>query len=326
MFNTVKDQSVEEICFDSTHVKNVVAELKSNFDSYFHLFIETSAGIIPSYESFFKLSQKFGTTPITANRNFSESFKNIFAKSIDAFEKDREKYIRIFDADILEEYEDDPATFKSVVLRNECPIIHGTLMAKNAKELDNYRRCFKLSNPNLLLEVVKNLYNFGKEYSEKSYLKTNYESLENYTELEMHFMDTDNCTYYGVIGGGIKTLMLYKVYPSLFSSRSKNAIWALYYLTSKKNFGCKMDSEFLIIDIKHSVTKQNYFYPYELFHYYAYEIFKMLNNKAKDMDVFINPEYRYVIVDTFFEFITKLHESEISELSKLFKEDEFNYA
>ena len=39
----------------------------------------------------------------------TESLKNIFTKSIEAYEKDREKYIKLLEPSNLEEYQYDPA-------------------------------------------------------------------------------------------------------------------------------------------------------------------------------------------------------------------------
>lgn len=316
MYTSIKNQSIEDICYEHNHIDKVLAEIKLNFELYFNSFIETKAGTVPSSSDLKKLQEKFNTHSTIKAINFSDYYKSIFSKEIENFEKDRYKYEKIFDEELLDEYKEDPGTFKSQILKNECPIIHGTLMAKNAKELDGYRRDFKRANPNLLLQIIENICKFSKEYSKNIYDCKKYENYYNYEDFKMNYLDTEDCSYYGVIGGGIKTLMLYKVYPEIFSSRSKNAIWALYYLTHKKNFDCKYDSEFLIIDTEKSITKQNYFYPYELFHYYAYEIYKLLQNKAKSLDVYINSEYRYVIVDSFLNFVTKQHEAEISELSR----------
>ena len=67
-----------------------------------------------------------------------------------------------------------------------------------------------------------------------------------------------------------------------------------------------------MIDVSNSVTQQNYFYPYQLFAFYAFEIYKMLRDKATQLDVSIDTAYRYVIVDAFLEFIAMEHDSEIS--------------
>ena len=190
-----------------------------------------------------------------------------------------------------------------------------------------YRYEFSIAAPDNLLSVVSNLSRFAKEYMEEFYNEENYdEPIYYYDDLELGDIDTEDYTAYGVIGGGIKSHMLYKVQPSAFPNRSRNALWALWYLSGKKTFGCEMDSEFLMIDVDKSITQQNYFYPYELFSYYAFHIYALLKEKAEELGVYIDPGYRYVAVDRFLDFIAKEHDDEISFLKSQIKDGGFGYA
>ena len=322
------EDSVESVCYEWNHVQKVVEEIRRNFDKYFQGFIETLAGERVTDQDISVLKKNWGISEESkvSAKNLTVNYREIIQSAIESCEKDREDYEKIFDAELLEEYqEDDAETFKSKVLHNECPIIRKTLANKRAKELDKYRAAFRTSDPDWLLEVVYNLCGFGDEYQNK-YDPTTYETAMNFENLGMDPLDTDEYTVYGVIGGGIKTHMLYKVHPALFSNRSRNAVWALWYLTDKKTFGCNMDSEFLMIDVHKSIVQQNYFYPYKLFHYYAFELYKMLKNKASEMDVFIDPDYRYVIVDAFLEYVADMHDEEITLLKQQIKDGGMGFA
>ncbi len=182
---------------------------------------------------------------------------------------------------------------------------------------------FNRADASELLRVVTNLCELGEDYSTEVY-KENSEI--NYEDLNMALMDTDDYTVYGVIGGGIKSHMLYKVHPDSFSNRSRSALWALWYLTDKLSFGCTMDSEFLMIDTKKNTTQQNYFYPYELFSYYAYGIYQLLRQKAEELDAYTDEEYRYVIVDTFLSFIADENEEAINFMISQIREEDYYYA
>lgn len=69
-----------------------------------------------------------------------------------------------------------------------------------------------------------------------------------------------------------------------------------------------------MIDNKKVSTQQNYYYPYKLFHYYAFETYKLLKEKAESLGAYIDPDYRYVIVDAFLQFIADTHKNAIEEL------------
>ena len=322
-----QDGYVEECCYDYDHNAAVLDSLGNNFDKYFDRFIETEAGLLLSETDYNELKKKFNVIidKKSSNRN-RDNFKLILEEAYENFEKDRQKYLDIFDEEALEEWEDDPATFKSKVLKQECPIIHSTMYNKRAKELDEYRKKFKIADPEELLSTVKRLFEFANEYMSDVYDEDDYEYAHYYDDLCVGELDTEDYTVYGVIGGGIKSHMLYKYQPSVFPNRSRNAIWALWYLTNKEKFGCTMDSEFIMIDVEKSIAQQNYFYPYELFAFYALAIYNLISNKAKEMDVFIDPSYRYVIVDAFLNYVADEHSEEISLLKSQIRDGGLGYA
>lgn len=74
------------------------------------------------------------------------------------------------------------------------------------------------------------------------------------------------------------------------------------------------------------ITIHNYFYPYELFAYYAHQIFQMLKEKADLNDVYLDPEYRYVFVDSFLGYVAQKHDEEISVLKQRIRDGGFGYA
>ncbi|MBC2457014.1 hypothetical protein [Clostridium beijerinckii] len=328
MYTHQEERAVEEVCYDLSHIQQVIEVINNKFEEYFEEFIKLEGGNAISEENIKKIAKKLGVENIKSKNNadVKSVFKNIVVESIEDYEKDRAKYQAIFDEESLEEYEDDPQYFKSTVLKNECPIIHSTIHNKRAKELDKYRYEFNVSSPRELLTVVSKLSHFADQYYNKYYDSEEYDKVTDYKELGVSDLDTGDYTVYGVIGGGIKSHMLYKVYPAIFPNRSRDSIWGLWYLTDKKKFGCKQDSEFLMIDIDKSITNQNYFYPYELFTFYAHQIFQLINGKAKKHEVYIDLEYRYVIVDRFLSFIAKQHDEEIDLLRRQIKEGEFDYA
>lgn len=317
--------SVEPRCYDNSHIQEVVSVIKSNFDATFERFIETGAGTGISMADFMALQEKFGVSKEYAKKqnkkNISDCYKSIIRESVENFENDRKSYFKIMDENRLRDLDEDAYLLKSKILKTECPIIRKTLANKKAKELDKYRAAYKACDADHLLIVTLNLCIFGKQYA-ADYNKDIYESISDYRDLKLELLDTsDDHVEYGVIGGGIKSHMLYKIYPGLFPNRSRGAVWALWYLTDKKDFGCITDSEFLMIDVKKSITQQNYFYPYQLFSYYALELYKMLKEKAEKLNAYIDPEYRYVIVDEFLNFIADEHESQIAEFRSQIRED-----
>ncbi len=321
------NSGVEDVCYEQAHVEKVLKSIKKNFDSYFIRFLDSTGGKGVSLQDIQGLQQKFGIeiNQQKKNRDLTANYKTIIREAYDDFEKDREDYEKIFRAEWLEDLNDDADGFKSKTLRNECPIIRKTLANRRAKELDKYRASFSKADADWLLSVVYNLCVFGDKYQE-NYNPNTYEDSQTYQDLALELLDTEEYTAYGVIGGGIKTHMLYKVHPAIFPNRSRSAIWALWYLTDKDTFGCGTDSEFLMIDLSKNIVQQNYFYPYQLFAYYAFEIYKLLKDKATKYEVYIDPNYRYVVVDAFLEYVAMEHDDEISFLKSQIRDGGMGYA
>lgn len=327
MYTRLDNSGVEDICYEQEHVERVLASIKKNFDSYFNRFLDSIAGKGVSLQDIQELQKKFGIdiTKKKKNNDLAANYKAIIRESIEDFEKDRADYEKIFRKNWLEDLDEDADVFKSKTLRNECPIIRKTLANKKAKELEKYRTSFSLADADRLLSVVYNLCVFGDKYQE-NYNAETYETAKTYQDLGMELLDTDDYTAYGVIGGGIKTHMLYKVHPAVFPNRSRSAIWALWYLTNKETFNCKTDSEFLMIDLSKNIVQQNYFYPYQLFAFYAFEIYKLMRDKSIAYNVYIDPDYRYVIVDAFLEYVALEHDSEISFMKSQISDGGMGYA
>lgn len=327
MYTRMDNSGVEDVCYEQAHVEKVLESIKKNFEPYFMRFLDSTGGKGVSLQDIQGLQQKFRIEVKQKKRNsdLTANYKTIICEACDDFEKDRKDYEKIFRAGWLEDLDEDADVFKSKTLRNECPIIRKTLANRRAKELDKYRASFSQADADWLLSVVYNLCVFGDEYQE-NYDPDTYEDAQTYQDLAMELLDTDEYTAYGVIGGGIKTHMLYKVHPAIFPNRSRSAIWALWYLTNKETFGCKTDSEFLMIDLSKNIVQQNYFYPYQLFAYYAFEIYKLLRDKATEYEAYIDPNYRYVVVDAFLEYIAMEHDSEISFLKSQIRDGGMGYA
>ena len=310
MYSNSEYRDVEPRCYDADHIESVEKAIRKKFEEYFETFIFSEAGAVLTPEQIAALKKRFAVKDGGKKKsNGTDAYKRIIIESQEAFLKDQDDYIAIMDLESLEEYEDDASTFKSIVLRNKCPIIRKTLNS-NRKELQKYHMDFNIASADNLLSVVTNICEFGENYY-KAYDNETYENITSYQEMGLEPLGEDEYIAYGVIGGGIKSHLLYKVWPEVFPNRSREAIWALWYLSDKKAYGCKTDSEFLMVDMYKSITTQNYFYPYDLFSWYAFVIYKLLREKAEEKDLYIDPEFRYVIVDRFLSFVARQHESEI---------------
>lgn len=317
-----EEQRYEDVWYDEEHIQKILNEIGINFPKYFEEYIETEDGDSPNELDISVLANKFKISEKVKNKKGDKSanLKKIIFEEIESFEKDREKYIDLLDLEFLTESEDDPNNFKDNELRYQCPIIHKALINKSAKDLNQYRKDFNDAEASELLEVTKNIVEFANDYKKKS---IDFNKVDGVDDLELEELLYDEYMLSGVIGSGIKTHLLYKLFPNLFSYRSRESIWALWFLTSKKKFNSKMDSEFLMINLEKSTTQQNYFYPYDLFGFYATKIIDLLKIEYKKYDVIFKDEYRFVLLDSFMSFVAKKNKQAILILTN--KESDYGH-
>ncbi len=244
-------------------------------------------------------------------------------ESINQYEKERQPYLDVLDLESLVEYKHDVNSFKNTVLKNQVPIIRRTLQNKQAKELDKFRAAFNSAQAGHLFEITSNIVKLAYQRRNDWYEEETFEKIDTCDELGYYDLDEDGYTAYGVIGGGIKSHFIYKLFPDMYPNRSREAVWALYYLSSKKKFGCKEESQFLMINVKEGTTQQNYFYPYGLFSFYALRIFNQLRKFNANHGVILPAEYRFVVVDDFLSFVARQHQSEIDVLKQ--KSENYHY-
>ena len=318
---------IEEICYEQDHIDKVWEEMKQIIPEYFQQYIETEGGHSIQDSEAEKLAEKFGSTskPKSKSKDTKKILERLFKEAIDDFNKERQPYLEILDLESLAEYKHDVNSFKNTVLKNQIPIIRKTLQNKQAKELDKFRAAFNAAQPGHLFEVTSNIIKLANEWKNDWYDAKEFEKIENCDDLGYYDLDEEGYTAFGVIGGGIKSEFIFKLFPEMYPSRSREAVWALYYLSSKKKFGCKEDSQFLMINADEGTTQQNYFYPYGLFAFYALRIYYKLKELYAKHGISLPIEYRFVAVDTFLSFVARSHQEEINVLKQNSQNYHYDY-
>jgi len=318
---------IEEICYEQDHIEKVWEEIKQSIAIYFQQYINTEGGHSINDSEAEKLAEKFGSTSKPKNKvkDGKKILERLLKETIADFEKERQPYQDILDLESLEEYKHDVNSFKNTVLKNQIPIIRKTLQNKQAKELDKFRVAFNNAQPGHLFEVASNIVKLANEWRNDWYDAKAFENIDACDDLGYYDLDAEGYTAYGVIGGGIKSHFIFKLFPEMYPSRSREAVWALYYLSNKKKFGCKEDSQFLMINADEGTTQQNYFYPYGIFAFYALRIFNTLKELYAKNGVSLPIEYRFVAVDGFLSFVSRSHQNEINVLKQNSQNYHYDY-
>ena len=275
-----RGKKLDQKVFEPKHIQEVISEIETNFPSYF---------------------TGFSSQPLELS----------FKKAIADYEREQSSYIHYMDLRALSEFEDNPNAFKHET-KTKCPIIHRCLMS-NDEVMKQYKVSFHDITGRQLLNGVKNIAQFALEYV-ASFDDAKHEQVSCYDELNLAILNEDGYGCPGVVGFGIQSSLLYGQYSHAFAHRSQNAVWTLYFITNRKDFGLEDASEFLMVQPKYNTCEQNYFYPADLFGFYALKLYILLKQGCKELGIQLYDRNRYIYLSTFTDYIAELHRPDIDVL------------
>ena len=62
----------------------------------------------------------------------------------------------------------------------------------------------------------------------------------------------------------------------------------------------------------HGTCEQNYFYPPELFGFYAVQVYRLLESGCSDRGITFADRYRYIYLDKFCDHVGDVHREDIN--------------
>lgn len=273
-----KGKELEEQVYEPEHIQQVLAEIESNFPNYFKSFARRPLG-------------------------------PVFDAHIQKYEKEQEGYREYLSLEALDEFEYDPGAFKAHTAKR-CTIIRNCLWSQD-EVMREYKKNFGMVTGRQLLDTVRNIAEFGISYV-ASFDNQAHENAATYGDLGLEPLNESQYGCLGVIGYGIQSSLLYGVYARNFAHRSQDAVWSLYFLSGRKEFGLKDGSEFLMVRPNEGTCEQNFFYPAELFGFYALRVLLMLKSSCQDLGRPLEDRYRYVYLSRFCDHVADTHRDDIN--------------
>lgn len=276
----IRGKELDERTYNPEHIHEVLEEVRGNFSKYF-------------------------------SRRNKQEWSLTFAGAIIDYEKEQPSYQSYLDLEALDEFQDNPNAFKRET-RSKCPIIRRCLMSMD-EVMKDYKRSFNEISGRDLLNAVKKIAEFGQTYVDVFDSET-HDNCKTVDELKLDELNKAEFGCTGVIGYGVQSTFLFGQFPHAFAHRSQNAVWSLYFLSGRKDFGIEDGSEFLMASPKYSTCEQNYFYPADLFGYYSLQLFKMLRDACKCKDIELKNKYRYIYLSAFCNLVAEVHRNDIEVL------------
>ena len=283
------------------HIAEVWSVIGASLPQYWDTFVES---VVP---------------PDSANQEIRRSLAHFFEKAVNDYEKEARIYRRFFDLEALEEYHDDPNAFKQVLSR-DVPIIANTLRSRRT-ELKEWQMSFRTARAKDLLGVFESVLDFIGEWGESHPLdQYNQHAIDSEPSgFGLDPLDDDETMYIpGVIGMGIKSVVLFHLDPERLPRRGRNGLYGLYFLSKVQDFGLPSgSSEFLMVnDINRTsdgsiIMDQNYWYPYGLFSLYSLRVYNWIETRCAEAGVTLDPRRRFVYSERFFDTVCSAHRDDL---------------
>lgn len=282
--------------------KQLEKEIDGQFESYFQQIFNISD------ES--EIVTAGGAVIKTDSRNQ----KNKVKKEIAVWKAEVEEYCteleKAFDEKKMIFFESNPGEFKSKSFRNNLWTVSSALKTPDP-DLARYKKDFANVTADEVLETVQHILELTRAYIKQTASSLNYPLVTSIEELDMDFLNKEDMFLNKIIGFGIRSEILHRMFPAHFPIMTQRTLWAMYFLTDRAR-------EFIAIEHKtRSGTMRvshNWQYDYARFTYYNNYIGNLLQKKLEKFEIQLEPELRFGFVNLFLVELAKLHKSDIKVL------------
>jgi hypothetical protein len=297
------------------HIQRVWEVVESKLPSYWDKFLARHAD--PSAVE--QLAAKFGDTN-PHPKGTAQAVASAFKASIEEYNKESEAYRRFFDLDALDEFKDDPNSFKHA-LSKDVPVIARTLQNRRP-ELREWQQFFRAARSRDLLQVFTNVVTFVEEEWSPHHPPSVYADYDAPDTFGLDPLEDDETMIVPkVIAMGIKSIVVYYLDPERLPARGRNGLYGMYFLSGGDSFGLpSRSSEFLMINDMRTASNgsmimdQNYWYPYGLFSVYSLRLYRWIEAAAAAAGYVVDPKLRFVFTDAFLGSVCDQHTEDLSTM------------
>lgn len=284
-------------------IKNVI---EKNFDIFWTRIFK----VVEDYET---------NTGIKIKKDNKDDLKRL-AEKIKKSENEIKDYCEEirpdFDIELFEDKNDDRyeyQEFKDNIFAQVLWTVKGALRkASYDIEMEVYRENFLRTSAADIFVVVRNILKSTGEYITNS-TDINYNMLKNIEQLNLSYLDQENMLLTGVIGLGIRSELLHRLYPGNFAIMTRRSLWGMYYLTNEEQ---EFVTDELSNDRRRHRTSHNWEYEYDRFMYYNNFIANLLENKLNKFGITMVSNLRFGYVNLFLNEIYNLNKEKIDFLFK----------
>ena len=212
--------------------------------------------------------------------------------------------LSLFDRTNPEAY--SPPEFKDDIFANELWTVSGALKSPDP-DLKLYKIHFYATTPMDVFVVVENILTNCHDYMEDISPNIKLNMMNQIDQLKMDFLDEDSMLLTGVIGLGIRSEMLHRLYPSHFAIMTRRSLWGMFYL-------CNEAEEFVVDeenDIGRQRTSSNWEYDYVRFCFLNNFIANLVETILGKSGIKMDQSIRFGYVNMFLNEIFAMHRKQI---------------
>lgn len=222
-------------------------------------------------------------------------------ESIDTFQLD------LFDEDNDEKYEYQE--FKDIFAKRLWTV-KGALNSSDP-DLETYKSKFHHTTGAEIYNVVRAILLATDRHMTHTAPSINFKRISSIEQMKLSYLDEEEMFLPGIIGLGIRSELLHRLYPSHFAIMTRRSGWAVYYMTNECD-EFVIDEEF---DGKFR-TSFNWEYEYDRFNYYCNFICNLLEENFAKHGIVFKQNLRYGYVNMFLNSIYVHHKEQADFLNR----------
>ena len=299
--NNIEANILDNKLKNHSEIENII---KTNFEIYWtRIFnlkeLESNNGIkiIKNNSKDIKFLQETMQKWELEINNYYESIKSNFE-------------IDMFDNNNVERYEYQE--FKENIFARDLWTVKGALkQASYDSDMEIYRKNFMRTSAVDIFSVIRNVLIKTNSYINEYAPNIRYNSIKYPEQLKINYLEEKDMLLTGVIGLGIRSELLHRLYPGNFAIMTRRSLWGMYFLSNESG---EFITDEKSNDGKRHRTSHNWEYEYDRFMFYNNFISKMLENELKRYGIKMNQNLRFGYVNLFLNEIYKLYQDRIDIL------------
>ena len=226
-------------------------------------------------------------------------------------QKDQVSFADVFSLSLFDDGNPDkyaPSEFKNSIFGKELWTVSSALTTRDP-ELDKYKNDFRDADPREIYDVVENILTAAADYAEEL---PEFKKVREPSEMELEILEEEEYKLYGVIGRGIRSELLHRLYPQAFALMTQRNLWGMFFLTNA--------DEFLVDQFDESTgktrTSHYWEYDYQVFSFYCNFLANLLSHEFKKNGLAFSENMRFGYVNNFLVKLYESHKKEVNEMKR----------